>query len=133
MEAYTSHLLRKTLKDGDCIIHHSPDILTAKRDLSKVMLRRQTSAGTVLGPRLMPSLLIQDLALPPRPSGVPAVTLNVWAEAATQGNVKPACSGWGPRVTGPLVRRRALHESGGDPRPVDDKTQHCKIKGISPE
>lgn len=40
----------------------------------------------------MPPLLVQDLALPPRPSEVPAVTLSVWAEAATQGNVKPAFS-----------------------------------------
>lgn len=68
------------------------------------MLRRQTSAGTALRPRLITPLLIQDLALPPLPLEVPAVTLNVWAEAATQGNVKPACSDRCPRITGPLVK-----------------------------
>ena len=58
----------------------------------------------------MTPLLIEELALPPLPSEVPAVALNVWAEEDTQGSQPVLIDA--RHVTGPLGRHRTLYESG---------------------
>ena len=116
MEAYTSRLLRKTLSDGDRIIHHSPGIwqqrgtyrtLCSGDERQLGLCWAQTDASTTRARPGPASSALRGTSCDPQHVG----------RGGHTGQCEASLLCWRPRVTGPLVRRRALHESGGDPRP----------------